>query len=132
MAGKFAHESLTELHDFVFAFSFRVKVRAAFATAHGDAGKRIFENLLKRQKFQYTHIHRRMKANSAFVGPDGAVHLNAITAVNLYFTFIVKPGNTKGDESLRLKHAFQDFQLPEFRVLVQRRQYRDNYFFGCL
>src|SRR5690606_14466063 len=39
---QFSHESLAETHDFIVRFSFRIKVRSAFSTAHRQCGQAIF------------------------------------------------------------------------------------------
>ena len=49
-----------------------------------------------------------MKAQPAFVGADGAVHLNAIAAIDLNFTAIGYPGYAKRDQSVGLYHAQED------------------------
>ena len=50
------HESLTETHDLGIALAARSKVRAAFATAHGQCGERILEGLLEAEELQYAQI----------------------------------------------------------------------------
>ncbi|MMZ63920.1 hypothetical protein D1872_262090 [compost metagenome] len=52
MAIQFGHQRLAETHHFAFAFAFRIKIAAAFPTAHRQRGERIFERLLKAQEFQ--------------------------------------------------------------------------------
>ena len=48
-----------------------------------------------------------MKAQAAFVRPDGAVHLDAEAAVDLGFTFVVEPGDTEHQDALGFGDAFE-------------------------
>ena len=53
MAEQLAHEGLAEAHHFAVALAFWVKVGAAFGAAHRQRGQRVFEHLLKGEKFQH-------------------------------------------------------------------------------
>ena len=57
-----------------------------------------------------------MEADSALVGPDGAVHLHTETPVDVDFTFVVEPWDTEHDDALRLRYAFEDFLVHQIGV----------------
>ena len=84
MAVELGHEALAEAHHFVVALALGIEVGTALAAAHGQRGERVLEDLFKRQKFQDAEIHAGVEAQSALVGSDCAVHLNAESAVNLH------------------------------------------------
>ncbi len=82
---QFGHEALAEAHDFVVALALGIEIRSALAAAHGQRGQRVLEDLLKGQELQNAEIDRRMEAQPALVGTDGAVHLDAEAAIDLDF-----------------------------------------------
>ena len=81
MSVKLCHKALAECHNFTVRFALRVKVGAALAAADGQAGQRIFEDLLKAQELDNAHIYGRMETKAALVRSDGAVELYAVTYV---------------------------------------------------
>ena len=96
-------------HDFAIRFSLWIKIAAAFRATHGQASQRIFQNLFKTKKFHDARIYGRMKPQSAFIRPDCAVELNAVSSVDLCATRVVNPGNPECDLPLRLDKPFERF-----------------------
>ena len=68
-----------------------------------------------------------MQPQSALVGADCRVELDAETAVDLHLAVIVHPADTEGNKALRLddtlKHACVDQILPLFGDRLQGFQY---------
>ena len=52
MANKLRHKALAELHNFVIAFAFGIKIGTALAAADGKSGQRILKDLLESKEFQ--------------------------------------------------------------------------------
>jgi len=109
MTKKFRHETLAESHNFVIRFALWIKIRTAFPTTHRQSCKAVFENLFECKKFKYTKINCRVKPESSFVRPYGAVHFNSETTVDLNFTFVVEPGNSEDNRTFRFCNSFQNF-----------------------
>src|SRR5690606_6223144 len=116
MTVKFRHEGLAKPHDFNVALAFGVEVRAAITAPHRQRGQRILEHLLEGQKFQDAQVDRWMKTDTAFVWPNGAVHLDAITAVDLDLAPIIDPSDPELNDPLRLQHPLQQTVLHVFGV----------------
>ena len=108
VAFEFGHETLAEAHDFGVGFAFGVKVGSAFAAAHGEGGEGVFEDLFEAEEFEDALIDAGVEAESAFVGPDGAVELDAEAAVNVDASVVVLPGDAEGDEAFGFDDAFED------------------------
>ena len=111
VALQFGHEALAEAHHFVVALALGIEIRSALAAAHGQRGERILEYLLKCQELQDAEIHRGMEAQSALVGADGAVHLDAETAVDLNVALIVEPRHAEHEDALGLDNSFEQCVL---------------------
>ena len=62
-----------------------------------------------------------MKAQAAFVRPDGAVHLHAKAAVDLDLPIVIDPGDAELNHPLRLNNAFEDFAVTIFLVALDCR-----------
>src|ERR1022692_4571187 len=105
VTAELGHEALAEAHYFVVALALGVEIRTALAAAHGQRGERILEDLFERQEFQNAEIHRGMEAQSALVGADGAVHLDAEAAINLHFALVVEPGHAEHQDSFGLRNT---------------------------
>jgi hypothetical protein len=121
VAVEFVHEGLAETHDLLISLAFGVEVRAALAAAHRQRGEGVLEGLLKRQELQCAEGDGRVKSQPAFVGPNGAVHLDAVAAVDLHLAVAVRPGHAEHDHALRLGHALEDLGLLVFGVLLDVR-----------
>jgi len=105
VALQFGHEALAEAHDFVIALALGIKVRSTLAAAHGQRGKRILEDLFKRQELQDAQRHRRMEPQPALVGADGAVHFNAESAIDLNLALIIEPWHAEHHDALGFDDA---------------------------
>src|SRR5438309_6538964 len=99
---QFGHEALAETHHFVIALALGIKIRSSLAAAHGQCGERVLEDLFECEELEDSEIHRGMEAESAFVGSDGAIHLNAETPVHLNIAQVVEPGHAKHNDPLGL------------------------------
>ena len=93
-----------------------IKVAAALAAAHGQAGEAVFEHLLEAQELDDRSVHAGMQAQAALVGADGAVELDAVTAVHLHLAGVVHPGHAELDEALGLHDSLQHTVLFIFGV----------------
>ena len=102
VAVQLGHKALAEAHHFHIALALGVKVRAAFAAAHGQGGQAVFEDLLKAQKLQDALVDRGVEPQAALVGADGTVELYPVAPVHLYLALIIHPGHTEADDALRL------------------------------
>ena len=107
MALEFGHEALAETHDFVVTLALGIEIGSALAAAHGERGERILEDLFECQELQDAEIHAGMEAESALVGADGAIHLDAEAAVDLNVAEIVKPRHTEHEDALGLDNPFE-------------------------
>jgi hypothetical protein len=116
MAEELGHERLAKAHDVVVGFALRIEIGAAFAAAHRQGSERIFENLFKSEKLQDAGVDRRVKSETPFVRPDGAIHLDAKPAVYLDSALVVDPGNAELDQPLRLNKTFKDLPVPIFFI----------------
>ena len=52
-----------------------------------------------------------MQPQTALIGSNGRVKLNAIAAVDLYFTLVIHPGNTEHNLAFRLCDTLQNTVL---------------------
>jgi len=68
-----------------------------------------------------------MEAQAALVRSNGAVHLDTVAAVDLHLAVAVRPGDAEHDDALRLGHAFEDFGLLVFGVLLDEQPDRFGY-----
>ena len=127
MLSQLLHKALAKAHDFTVRLTLGVKIGSALAATHGQAGKGVFKDLLKGQELQDTQVYRRVKAQAAFVGPDGAVHLHAVTAVYIYIALIIYPGHLKHNCALRLGHALKYVEFFIFGVFLQNLFYIEKY-----
>ena len=59
-----------------------------------------------------------METQSALIGTDSAVELYTVADVDMYFSLVVHPRHTEGDDALRFDEAFDDFGFFELRMLV--------------
>ena len=116
---QFGHEALAEAHHFVVTLALGIEIGSALAAAHGQRGERVLEDLFECQEFQNAEIHRRMEAQSALVGADGAVHLDAETTVDLNVALIVEPGHAEHDDALGLDNSFEQTRGLIFGMFAQ-------------
>ena len=93
-----------------------VKVSAALAAAHGQAGQAVLEALLKAQELQDRQVDRGVETQAAFVGTDGRVELDAVAAVDLDLTGVVHPGHTECDHPFGFNNSFNNSLFRKFRM----------------
>ena len=101
------------------ALALGVEVGAALAAAHGEGGERVLEDLLEGEELEDAEVDRGMEAQAALVGADGAVHLDAEAAVDLYLALVVDPGDAEHDDALGHADALEDLGLAVLGVLVE-------------
>ncbi len=118
---QFSHEALTEAHDFIVGFTFRIEIRATFAATNRQTGQGILEYLFKTKELDNAEINRRVEAKTALVWAEGAVELNTESAIDLNDAFIILPRHPKDDLSFRLTDAFNDPMVCKFRMFDQNR-----------
>ena len=114
MTLKLGHERLAELHHFVVRTAFGIEVRTAFAAAHGQGRQAVLEGLFEGEELEDREIDRRMEADAALVGADGAVHLYAIAAVDFDFAFVVEPRHAENDDAFGFGDALQNFHFLQY------------------
>ena len=117
MAIKLSHERLAEAHDLRIALAAGVEVGAALTAADGQAGQAVFEGLLEREELHRVELNRRVEAQAALIGTDGAIELHAVAAVDMNFALIVRPGHAERDLAVRLAHSLQKAGLLILGVL---------------
>jgi len=121
MAIELGHQALTETHDFVVGFAFRVKITAALAATDGQAGQGVLENLFEAQEFDDAQVHGRVETHAALVGSQGAVEFHPEGSVDVDFAFVVLPGHPENDLPFRLTNALDNFLFCELGILHQNR-----------
>ena len=127
VAAELGHERLAEPTDLGVALALGVEVRPALAAAHGQRGEGVLEHLLEGQELEDTEVDRRMEPQAAFVGPDGAVHLDPIPPVDLDVALVVDPVDAEEDGPLRLGHPLQDPLLAVLGVPLEQRRNRSGH-----
>ena len=105
---QFKHESLAETHDFSVRLAGRIEVRTTLCTTHRKGRQGVLESLLETEELQHRRVHGLVETQTAFVGTDRAVELNAVAQVGLNFAFVVH----------RLYEALNDLGFLELRMLV--------------
>lgn len=113
VAMQFGHERLAELHHLVVGLALGIEVRAALRTAHGQGREAVLEGLLEGEELQDREVHRGVEAQTALVGADGAVHLDAVAAVDLDLPLVVEPRHAEDDDAFGFGDAFQNLHLPQ-------------------
>ena len=110
------HKRLAEFHHLIVRLAFRVEVRAALAAAHRERREAVLEGLLESQELEDREVHRGVEADTALVGADGAVHLDAVAAVDFDFAFVVEPRHAENNHALGFGNAFQHLHLLQDRA----------------
>ena len=116
MTVQLGHKALAETHDLGIRLAVGVKVSAAFAAAHGQAGQAVLEALLKAEELQDRQVDRGVEPQTALVGADGRVELHTVAAVDLYLTGIVHPRHTEHNHALGLDQALNQTGLLILRM----------------
>lgn len=101
MVCQLGHEGLAKPHDFALASPARVEIGATFPATKRQAGERVFENLLKAEKFQDRRTNGWVKADAALVRTDGIAGLHAPATIDLHLAFIILPDDPEGDDPVR-------------------------------
>ena len=73
-----------------------------------------------------------METKASLIRSDRAVELNAVAAVYTGSALVVVPDDSEFDHSVRFYHAFQYRMVFIFRVSLDHRFQRCQYFFDCL
>ena len=114
VALEFGHERLAEFHHLVVRLALGVEVRTALAAAHREGREAVLEGLLEGEELQDREVHRRVEADAALVGADGAVHLHAVAAVDLDLAPVVEPRHAEDDDPFGFGDAFQNLHPLEY------------------
>ena len=112
------HESLAETHDFLVGLAHRVEVGTTLCTAHGKGREGILEGLLEAEELEHGRCYGLVETQTALVGADSAVELDAVAQVGLNLTLVVNPSNPESEDAVGLDHPFDDLCLLELRMLV--------------
>ncbi len=96
------HEGLAETTDLSVALSLRVKVGTTLGPAHGQGGEGVLDDLFEGEELQQSQIDRRVEPEATLERSDGAVHLDAIAAIDLDLAIVVDPADAEHDHSLGL------------------------------
>ena len=115
------NKALAEPHDLVVRLSCRVKVRAALAAAHGQAGQAVLEGLFERKELHDARRNVLLETDSALVGPDGSVELAAVSVLRMGKPFIVLPDNAEREHPLRFHHTSEQIHLLVLRMTFYNR-----------
>ena len=118
MALELGHEALAETHDLGVALAVGIKVAAALAAAHGQAGQAVLKGLLEAEELHNGKIYVRSKAQTSLVGADGAVELHAEAAVDIDLTGVIHPGYAELYHTLGLNKALKQTGLLVFGMLI--------------
>ncbi len=112
------HESLAETHDLVVGLAHGVEVGAALGAAHRKGGEGVLERLLEAEELEHGRGHGLVETETALIGTDGAVELDAVAEVRLDLALVVHPGHTEGEDAVGFDHPLHDLCLLELRMLV--------------
>ena len=101
VAEQLGHERLTEPHHLVVRLTLGIEVRAPLATADHAGRQGVLEDLLEAQELEDAEVDRRMEAQTPLEGPQRAVELDAVAAVDLDGAAVVHPRHPEQDRPLR-------------------------------
>jgi hypothetical protein len=94
------HEGNAELADLVVGLALRVEVTSSLTTTHVQAGKSILEDLLETQELEDGQVDCGVETETALVGTESRVELDAISLVDVALALVVFPDNTELDDAL--------------------------------
>ena len=140
MAEELGHEALAEAHHLAVAAALAgsvggdlgIEVGTALGAAHGQSGERVLEYLLKAEELEHREIHSGVEAETALVGADRGVELNAVAAVHAHGASVVDPVHAEHDSPLRLNDALENRVLLVLRMRVHNGGERGEDLFGGL
>ena len=64
-----------------------------------------------------------METDTSLVRADSAIHLNAVTAVDVNLSLVVHPRNPEHNDALRLHHPLQDLHIHKMWIRHYIRGY---------
>lgn len=67
MLRELSHEAHAEPPNLVVRFAFGIEIATSFSSAHGEAGKGIFEGLFETEEFEDGKVDRGVKSETTFV-----------------------------------------------------------------
>ena len=126
------HEGLAETHDLVVALALGIKVGAALAAAHGQAGEGVFEDLLKAQELDDRQVHAGVEAQAALGGADGGGELHPVAPIDLDLAPVIHPGHPEQQAALRLHQALNNAHLLQLGAALKHRLQRGQDLLHCL
>jgi hypothetical protein len=97
---EFPHEGNAELADLVVRLALGVEVATSLASAHVEASQGILEDLLKTQELENGQVDCGVEAETALVGTESRVELDAVALVDVAVALVVFPDYTKLDDTL--------------------------------
>jgi hypothetical protein len=94
------HERYAELADLVVGLALGVEVASSLSTTHVQTGKGILEDLLETQELEDGQVDRRVQPETALVGTESRVELDAVALVDVAVALVVFPDNAELDDAL--------------------------------
>ena len=109
--GQLGHEGLAEAHDLVVGLALGVEVGSSLAASDGEGGEAVLEYLLESEELEDGQVDGGVEPQSALVGADGGVELDAVAAVDLHLALVVHPGDAEADDPLGFDEPLDDAGL---------------------
>ena len=119
MSAEIGHKGLAEAHDLGVALTHGIEVASVLAPAQGKSGQAILENLFEGQELQDPKVHRSVESESSFIGPDGVIHFNPKTPIDMSIALAVDPRDPEQDRPVGFDQPFKDLRLEAFRMLFE-------------
>ena len=132
VALQFSHERLAETHDLTVAFAMGIEIAASLAAADRKAGQTVLEYLFKAEELEHAERYILMEAKASLVRSKGPVELNTVAAVDLDLSFVIDPGDTEFNDTLRLTHPLQKGGFFIFRMCFNDGSKTREHFFDSL
>src|SRR5699024_5620650 len=132
VAVQLGHERLAKTHHFGIGLAVRIEIGAALGAADGQPGQGVLEDLLEAQELDDAGVDRGVEAQSALVGPQRGVELDAVSLVDAYPALVIGPAHAEQDLPLRLDDAFDDAVFAIARLGIEQRLQAVEYFAGGL
>ena len=118
VAPQLGHEGLAEAHHLTIRLALGVEVRTALRAAHRERRQRVLEDLLEAEELQDRGVHRGVETQTALVGADGIVELEAVAGIDLHLALVVHPDHLEGEAAVGLHDALGNAVGLEFGMLV--------------
>ena len=113
------HEALAEAHDLRVGLALGIEVGAALAAAHGNRGQAVLEDLLEAEELEDAQVDAGVEAETALVGTDGVVELDAESALDVDLALVVLPGDAEDEDPVGLDHPLEDLLLLVLGMLLE-------------